>query len=136
MLWVKLSWTDWYKSVSWAQISAQKHYYSWSAAASWKVTISVPLAVFTTNQMTTDVLISLQSVAIKLYPCLSSVFPSVFLMFICFPLLLTLSPQLIINFFHDSQLSRSVRMEVLTLSDYSRPGLVFTWTISHITRQR
>lgn len=86
--------------------------------------------------MTNDVFLSPQSVAKKLYPYLISVFHSVFLMIICFPLLFTLSPQLIINFFHDSQLSRSVRMEVLSVSDYSKPGSVFYWTIFHTTQQR
>lgn len=85
--------------------------------------------------MTNDVFLSPHSIAKTLYPYLISVFPSVFLMIICFPLLLTLSPQLIINFFHDSQLSRSVRMEVLTVSDYSKPGSVFSWTIFHTTQQ-
>lgn len=53
-------------------------------------------------------------------------------MFICFPLLLT---QLILNFFHDSQCSRSVRMEVLSLW-HSKPGSVFAWNISLTTQQR
>lgn len=98
-------------------------------------TISVPLTLFTPHQMTTHVFLSPQSVAIKLYPCLRSVFPPVILVLFCFLLLLTLSPQLIINFFHTLN-SPDVSEWMFSLSGLFKPGSGFTWIISHITQQR
>lgn len=68
-----------------------------------------------------------------MYPSLGSVFPFVFLIIICFPLLLSLSPQLLINFFHDSQLSRCVRTEARALYGLSQAR--FSFHLNHLPHQ-
>jgi len=54
-----------------------------------------------------------------------------FLVIICFPLLLSLLPQLIINFY-GSQLSQSLRTEVLALAGLSQAR--FTFHLNHLPR--
>lgn len=70
-----------------------------------------------------------------MYPSLGLVFPSVFLIVICFPLLFPLSPSVNYKFlsclstFHMCQNSGSYFL------DYPKPGSIFTSTISHTSQQ-